>query len=877
MIHHLTRALAGLACLACLAGISISQGADNPPEPSTKVEIRGGVVQGFTHPGIGLTREMLANARAQVLAKRDPWYSGFRKLAAHPGSAEVVSCGIQSAKDPSQPDSDTFDSRGMVARLKHDADKAYRQALMYYFTGKEAHRANAMHIIRVWSKLDPKKFKSFAEDHIHASYPVQDLIMAAELIRYTSAPNAGLQWTVKDTEAFTHHFVVPAVATFFNHNGWFMNQNGYPLTAAMAGDIFTNDRPNYQKRVEWFTVNKDAPNKGWSSSILHLARRVDTNAITGEKVQEPVVQLMEMGRDQAHAGDDVEIFMNTARMINAQGTRVDPATGTISTKNDALGPYEFLNERILAAADQFCRFMLGYDTPWVPAAYDIAPDGSTRAIYPRIADNYRGRIRGFDFWDAYFHQAWRRGVDMAKNYPYYHEAFSKRIVNSDFDWISIPGNVSGEGARVPQTVMEPEVVEIEQRSTRFDSNAAVVTESDVSFVRVKPTASGTRIAILSCDTDRKTLWLRIRTNGVATLDMSGFSQPWLLPDTRGEWRLVAYTMGELERFGDIVYFIVKGAPPTQVDLDQLVRKPDAKLHAPEYRSGRGELRVVAYVGAPVQLDFAATGNEVRVTSLDMPKDAALNSLTGLFQWHPPQAGEFEFVVMAAEHESITPRRVRITVTADPKQAVERIADAHDPAVAYVAAGLQRCKELYDDAHQSLNGPDDQAFYPKLAALQAAFDRLEPLTPRLRDGSMDFPKVVVSSNIGAQIALLTDGNDDTFPVYFLAKDLNYIFDFGAGFQFSASAFALEGRLNFENRAQDTAFFGSDDSQHWTQLTPEITQLPIEMTRVAVSPPQLDARFRFLKIAKTSRKSAGLFEPAELRIYGQRHEKNQIKDN
>ncbi|MCP5544857.1 MAG: hypothetical protein H7A49_13225 [Akkermansiaceae bacterium] len=849
---------------------SVAQGV---PGAVATVEIRRTVNNGFVHPGIGMSKEMLVNARDQVAAGREPWSSAFRKLAAHPHSAETVSCRNQSTKDPSEPDSDTFDSRGMEARLKGDADKALRQALMFWFTGREAHRANAMNIIRTWSKMDPKKYKSFPEDHIHTSYPIQDLIRAAELMRCTSSPKRSLEWTGRDNIAFIRNFVTPCVSTFLDRNGHFMNQAGYPMAAAMAGDIFTNNRKSYEKRVEWFTINKDAPNKGWSFSIRDLARLVDTNAATGEKVSPPNAQLVEMGRDQAHAGGDVDIFMNIARMMNVQGTKVDPVTGTISTKEEAVGPYEFLDDRILAIADHFCRFMLGYDTPWIPTPSDIAPDGTVRQIYYRIADNYRGRIRGLDFWDAHHYYTYTKGIDVSKKAPYYHEAFTKRIVNSDFDWITIPKEVKGEGARVPQTVQEPDVVEIEERSTTFDKNASIATEGKVSFLRIKPAAKGTRIALLSCDTDRKTIGMRVRTTGVTEIQMSVFRKPWLLPDTKGEWKQVSYRMDDLEDLGDIVYFTVTARDGTVVDLDQLVRKPEEGRTAPEFTLGNDDLRIVACVGIPLELDLSAKGPRggIRIECPDLPDGATLGSNTGAFQWTPSAAGESDLVVTAVNGEFVTPKRIHIVIAADRAAAVDAAGAGYEPGVPYVSASLAKCKELNDRLAASMDRMSPAVFSQKLLELQDAFGNLEPLTPLLPDGSMDFPKVVVTTTTKeGEIALLTDGNDDTYAVFPSAQRLGHTFDFGAAFRFSAEAFAVEGRMNFETRTQDVVFLGSDDGESWTPLTDALTKAPVELTRIEVLPGQRGKRFRFLRFQKTSDKSDRLFEPAELRIFGERHE-------
>lgn len=862
--------LASAALAGLLPSVRAQERSASPSEASDRVAINRVVTDGFVHPGIGFTKEILENARAQIIAKRDPWYSGYRRLAANPQSAATISIRNESKASPGKPDVDAYDNKGIENRLKQDAARAKRQALMYVFTGDETHRANALRVIRVWSQMDPKKYKNYGEAHIHASYATQDLIIAAELLRYTDTDNPKLRWTEKDTRDFTDNFALPAVNTFLNGNGWFMNQNGYPLAASMSKDIFTNDRKEYAKRVEWFTVNKTAPNPGWSSSLTHMARLVDTNALTGEKVAEPQVQMMEMGRDQAHGAGDFEIFQNTARQMNAQGTRVDPVTGEISTSENAVGPYEFLDDRILAAADHFCRFMLGYDTHWIPSPSDIGPSGEIRQIYTRIADNYRGRIRGLDFWDMWYHYACVRGADVAKKAPYYHEAFSKRIVASDTDWIFIPANVAGEGARVAPTEQQPAVVEIEQRSTLFDDKATVLAEDGASFVRIVPTEAGARIAVLSCDTAKKTVGLRVRTAGVTEIALSGFAKPWLLPDTQGEWRVVAYAMDGMERFGDIVYFTVKGSPDALVDLDALYRDLDDKQPRVSFEAGDAPLDLVVYASAPVSLNFAAgTGGRAAViASLDKPYGSEIDPATGAFSWTPKHEETRAFVVTATDDETIAARRVRLTVAPDRDEAVRLVTTLHDKETAYVAATLRKCTNLFNELRRLPAKTKDAVFYPKFMQMQKAFLELEPLTPRLPDGSMDYPKLVKTSDIGESIGLLADGNDDTFPVHYLAKDLNYVFDFGAGFAITANAFELEGRMNFENRAQSAAFFGSNDGKAWTRLTEPLAFAPKEFARLEVNAGLATTPFRYLKVEKTER--SGLFEPSELRIHGRRVE-------
>ncbi len=257
------------------------------PAANTKVKIEQVVTNGFTHPGIGLTKEALDRARAQVLAGKEPWATYYREMAQSANAARDIKCRNESPERPGQPDIDAFDSRSIQARLDQDGARAQTQALMYFFTGDDVYRANALRIIRVWAGMDPAKCQYYSDAHIHSGYPLKALLSAAEIIRYTTTDNPSLKWTDEDTRRLTDNLINPMIAKLMYSNGWFMNQNNFAIHGAMAGFIFTNNRTGYDQRVEWFTINKEAPNPGWDGSIKQLARLVETNDMTGEKVARP--------------------------------------------------------------------------------------------------------------------------------------------------------------------------------------------------------------------------------------------------------------------------------------------------------------------------------------------------------------------------------------------------------------------------------------------------------------------------------------------------------------------------------------------------------------------------------------------------------------
>lgn len=885
------------------------------------VQIHETVTEGFTHPGVGLTKSTLEMMRSKVLDKKEPWYSYYKAMTVSAAASKTVTSSNQSAADLNKPASDAFNSQGFNSRFIADGLKAYTQALMYYITGDATYRANAMHIIRIWSQMDPGKYQYFSDSHIHTGVPLNRMVAAAELLRYTSSPRPELAWTEQDTADFTNNLVTPVIETFQHNNNRFMNQHNYPLLGAMAGYIFTNNTVRYEEAVEWFTVNATAANQGFNGSVKQLFRLVDTNAVTGEAVNPPVVQHVEMGRDQAHGGGDLTNAAMISRMLLAQGTKVDPVLGTVSTAADAVGPYEFLNDRILHAADFFWKYMLGYDTSWIPVVSSYGKDGSVKGIYRKLSDSYRGRMTTANFWDLYYYYTYEKGVNLAKKAPYYYEAFTKRIPSNyyhqgsfrqnwdnvdgggDF-WLYLPAAAESEGATMlPKEQPSAALVELEDRYTVFDQHSVTRQEGNTSYVEVTATDAGSRLVFQNLSySDRsgtRLIGLRFRTNGKATValskEMNSTSYHTLiLPNTDGEWRYITFDMGishvsygQLDNDYNLLYLNVKGSG-TMVDLDHLNVLAGQQLTPPVFKQGNVAMDIAAVAGSPLTLDFSATdsgaGDTLTYALTDGPSGAVLEPYSGNFTWQPEVPGTYSFVVVAYDGTTVATKNVRIVVAKDRNAAIRAASSGYNEQTRYTSTSLQPYEQAYTDTMKLIQTASDEQFNEQLLVLRQATLALELLTPPLFDSSMDYTGIATST-FGSSISMLVDGNNNTYPVYTLAPfpDLYHILDFGPSYKISATRFGLQSRMNFVDRMAGSAIYGSNDRMNWTRLTPGETAFADEMSMLNVDSSQQDQQYRFIKIQMLHPQPdvlggtvSNMLELGEFRIYGERHEAlNKLK--
>lgn len=842
--------------------------------------------EGFTHPGIGLTKEVLENARAQVMAKQEPWYTYYAATSQSGYASSAFSANIFASANGDGTDNPKKRNVNSKGEFVADGLRAYTQALMYYFTGEEVYRANAMRIIRLWSQMDPNQYAYFTDSHIHMGIPLNRIVTAAEILRYSGADGDDPQWawTEADTVQFTENLIKPMIATYCYFNNKFMNQHLYPLIGAVSGYIFMNSTERYAEGVEWFTVNKTAPDQGQNGSIQRLFRLVTHNEATGEPLETPRVQHVEMGRDQAHGAGDLTNAEILARLLEAQGTKVDPQYGTVSTAANAVSAYQFLGNRILDASDYFARFMLGHDTPWTPviARYD----NGVPVIYQILSGNYRGRIGGNVYGQYYFYK-YNMGVDVEQAAPYYADMFRKRHMfwwespdgGADY-WLFIPQEAAAEGASTLPKVSASGLQEMEYR-TATDlnglANAAAGTDGDgTSYVRIQAAEEGSRVSLVASGTALKTVGLKFRTNGTARLEINGWKNNELvLPDTKGQWKYAVLTMNEYQGLGDLIYFKVTGKG-TLVDIDHILLDGAAQLTPPVFAAGGSSLNLYAYTGSQATLsyDFSATdagmGEHIAYQIDNKPEGALFDESTGVFSWKPAQAGTYSIVVSATDGTSVSARSVSITVGNDRQGAVAAAIAPYNLQTIYISASRDAFQAKYAETLQMLPAATDEEFYGKLSELNSAVQGLRLLTPLMEDGSMDYVSLGITSTFGTQIANLADNAPDSFAGYYLTGDRSFILDFGADYKVSATAVKLQVRAGFPERIGGAAVYGSNDKENWTRLTPGRTAAADEMQELKVSEELQHKPYRFLRLHMNDEPTSTMFELSELRIYGLRHE-------
>ncbi|MDE7326523.1 MAG: hypothetical protein K2N63_09635 [Lachnospiraceae bacterium] len=868
---------------------------------------------GFTHPGVGVTKELLENVRSQVLAGAEPWNSYFRTMLL----------------DSWFSNSDVGPARGgggfNNSQFISDGSRAYAQALMYFITGNNVYRRNAMRIIRAYEDIDPESLSYFNDACIHTGIPTNRICIAAEILRYSTYEvtdgytDAELAWTDEDTEKFISNFLSPEVEVFQYSPDRFMNQHLYTTIGAMSAYLFMDDAESYEKAVEWFTVNQNGRDQGFNGSIKRLFREITTLDEVGQKegsgtpLASPVIQHVEMGRDQAHGCGDLTNSAILSRLMQGQGTKVDPEYGTVSTAPDAVDCFTFLNDRLVNAADFFFQYMLGYDTEWVPVPFAIASDGTIKDSYAAFAAGYRGRYSTINFWDFYTYYAYDQGMsqeEIEAMYPYFFEGYTKKTYTNwdnndgggDF-WVFLPEEAAGDTSFIPKSA-PTNVIPVENRGALVtaNSNSSVRTDGDnTTYFHFEKYDGESRVAMNSAGINSSEFLFRVRTNGIAKLTMSGGPYGTIyLPDTEGEWTYVTYSKNSDEGLGDIYYFAISEMEGSYVDIDGIYINPSASgLDAVKFESGREEVTLATYIGASFNSEFgavnttastAARANTIHYRGINLPDGASVNPDTGAVSWTPQTAGQYIFYIAAEAGDNITLKRINITVSSTRAEAVENAIRSYNANEIYTSASLKAFQKVLVEA-RSMAGDtavSDAEFTAKLNELSAVVAGLELVSPLLKDDpltdgtSLDFSKMNVGnrSTFDSPVPWL-DGEPGTFVGFWLVEDKGCIMDFGTDYKISVNKFGFQARAGFSDRLAGVQVFGSNDRTNWERLTVKEAAYQQGYQTVDVAEEYHNSQYRYLMIKKTheyadvlSGSVQNLLEFGELRIWGTRYETGNL---
>jgi hypothetical protein len=608
-----------------------------------------------------------------------------------------------------------------------------------------------------------------------------------------------------------------------------------------------------------------------------------------------------MGRDQAHAWDGINALTTMARMLTVQGTRLDPVKGTVSTRGNAVSPYRFGDNRLLAGTDAFFAYMTGKQIPWI----------DTTGGPGKLSEAYRGRQ--FEPIDELYNiYKYNLGVDVGRQAPsvammqeqadgpqFYWGTSAYNFWNSNPDynpeyWLSLPPAVADQ----TRPVQANPLVQVENRNVAFDDRSTVLREADTGFVRMHASGNGTTIAIRTLLYDNRNgyspVGIRIRTNGRSTLEIrkDRALEPYhtlTLPDTHGQWRYLTYDMDYGVLPGstggeNLAYYTVVGSPKVNIDIDNVNLQAKTQLSPPSFPQGQ-HVTLIGVAGAPLSRSLTATdkpGETVTYEAQALPVGATLDAATGTLTWTPTsgQIGTYQTYVVASDGTTDTVLDVTTMVAPDRRQAVTAALDGFDSNATYVKATLDELNSTRAAVEASIGTADDGTFLAGLVTLQAAVRNLQLLNPLLADSTLKYPGLVTSTLPATAVANMIDDDINTFSGDLRAP---FTLDFGVGFQVRADAFGLQARYNFANRSQGANVYGSNDGTTWTLLTSrETTDTTAQGFVMETIPVRADVQgktFRFFKVqvdhpgVPTDPAYPGLSSFSELRIHGVRLETAQ----
>lgn len=230
---------------------------DSPP-------VSGGVMSAdatestvFAHPGLLTSRTQLDLVKKELAARAQPWTqaydtarnSTFGSLSYQPKPRADVDCGPFQKPD-----------LGCTQEWQ-DAQAAYTQALLWYYSGDRGYAAKSMQILNAWSAV--------LREHTNSNAPLQAGWMAtvfsdaAEIIRYS-----GAGWSSSDIDRFENMLRTAFLPLI--RNGASSNNGNWDLAmieGSMSIAVFTNDHSEFNRQLgrwrarvpAYFYLTSDGP------------------------------------------------------------------------------------------------------------------------------------------------------------------------------------------------------------------------------------------------------------------------------------------------------------------------------------------------------------------------------------------------------------------------------------------------------------------------------------------------------------------------------------------------------------------------------------------------------------------------------------------
>jgi alginate lyase len=231
------------------AGGASTSGGDVGGAASTGVTAGGGGAGGapvkdpnaFVHPGVQVDKGQLDFVKSKLAANEEPWTGALAALKKSSFAAAdyqampraTVECGPTSMPDNG------------CTEEKNDVLAAYAHALLWYFTGDEAHAKKSIEIMNAWAAVIVEHTNSNAP--LQSAWAASIWPRAAEIMRYTYNG-----WAQADVDAFGV-MLSKAYMPLINHgsasNGnWELSM----IEASMGIAVFLDDHEAFKTSVnQW--------------------------------------------------------------------------------------------------------------------------------------------------------------------------------------------------------------------------------------------------------------------------------------------------------------------------------------------------------------------------------------------------------------------------------------------------------------------------------------------------------------------------------------------------------------------------------------------------------------------------------------------------